>query len=315
LNASNNAYGIYLQASSGNTFVNSTVRNYSTVQNESYGVYLNFSDNNEFINNTIYELDTLVKEDYGIYLNASNYNNFSNTNIHDLKGEDDAYGIVLWSSNNNTFSSSTAVSNINATAAYGIGLLYSNNNTFSSSTTVSYVNATAAYGIGLSNSDDNEFYDCTISDLTAGGALTSYGVYMVSGSDNNIISRAKIFRGGGPIIDYGVYMDNCTLNSIVDSEIRDNGHGIWVNQSSNNTIERNMIVNNKGGKKTGVHITEGSDANEIHENCFYNNEPYQAWDDTLEEAVIIGIVTSGILRLEDPATTAYPEEVAKITRH
>jgi len=173
----------------------------------------------------------------------------------------------------------------------------------------------------VDSSDDNEFYDCTISDLTSGGAPTTYGVYMVSGSDENIISRAKIFKGEGPPIDDGVYMQGCSDDFILDSdifdclggisihdksthtisgntiygnkygiyltrtwdniitenEIRDNREGIWLINSSNNTIERNKIVNNTGWD-TGVHITEGSDGNKIHWNCFIDNVP-QAWDD------------------------------------
>ena len=40
-----------------------------------------------------------------------------------------------------------------------------------------------------------------------------------------------------------------------------------------------MIVNNTVWG-TGVHITDGSNNNEIHENCFYDNDP-QAWDDVI----------------------------------
>jgi len=95
-------------------------------------------------------------------------------------------------------------------------------------------------------------------------------------SDNNTISRAKIFKGAGPPINYGVYMENCTWNTINESEIRDNGEGIRLINSDNNTIERNMIKRN--GLDTGVNVTDGSDGNEIHWNCFIDNEP-QAWDD------------------------------------
>ena len=76
----------------------------------------------------------------------------------------------------------------------------------------------------------------------------------------------------------GVYLYNATWETITENEIKDNEHGIWVEASNNNIIERNMIVNNKGGGMTGVHVDSDSDENEIHVNCFFDNEPYQAVD-------------------------------------
>ena len=78
----------------------------------------------------------------------------------------------------------------------------------------------------------------------------------------------------------GNYMGICLLrysdnNTILDNEISDNGEGIRVSCSDENMIERNMIERNE--LDTGVNITEDSDDNEIHWNCFIDNEP-QAWD-------------------------------------
>lgn len=76
---------------------------------------------------------------------------------------------------------------------------------------------------------------------------------------------------------YGVHIiSNSDNNSILDGEIRDNDHGVWIGDNSdNNTIVRNMIVNNT--VHTGVHLTETANYTEIHENCFYDNVP-QAMD-------------------------------------
>jgi parallel beta-helix repeat protein len=70
-------------------------------------------------------------------------------------------------------------------------------------------------------------------------------------------------------------------NKILGNDIRDNDHGVWVDDSYNNTIVRNMIVNNtRGAWDTGVHLTDNTQDNEIHENCFYDNEPHAVDDGT-----------------------------------
>ena len=276
--------GIYMTNTSDCNISDNFVTNISAIDSIwAFGIRLYSSNNNTFSSSTTV---SYINASYanGIWLKSSNNNSFSSSTtvsyINATTGP--AIGIYLWYSNNNSFGPSTTVSYVDATgpatgSADGIWLESSNNNSFNSSTTVSYINTTnRACGIRLwKSSEDNEFYDCTISDLT-GGVGTSYGVCMLESSDNNTVSRAKIFRGAGPRIDYGVYMENCTWNSILDSEIRNNSHGVWVNQSDSNTIERNMIVNNTV-TGTGVHLTAGSAYNEIHENCFYDNVP-QAWD-------------------------------------
>jgi len=106
------------------------------------------------------------------------------------------------------------------------------------------------------------------------GTVDAYYAGITSeSSSNNLISKNKVSDNS-----YGVYLSHAQWETITENEITDNGHGIQVEQSDNNTIERNMIVDNKGGGKTGVHVNSGSDENEIHGNCFFDNEPYQAWD-------------------------------------
>jgi len=187
---------------------------------------------------------------YGIAVTISDDTAFRTTAVSFITAASDAYGISLQGSDDAEFSSNTTVSCVNATdLAYGIYLLASDDNAFNCSTTVSYANATnEAYGIFLSGSGDNEFYNCTISNLTAGNE--TYGVYVADASTNNTIS---------------------------DGAIRDNNHGIRVENSDSNTVRRNMIVNNTGGA-TGVNVTDGSDGNKMEGNCFIENMP-QAWDD------------------------------------
>jgi len=107
-----------------------------------------------------------------------------------------------------------------------------------------------------------------------GTVISRYAGITSDYSSNNLISKNKVSDNY-----YGVYLSYAQWETITENEIKDNSHGIQVEHSDNNTIERNMIVDNKGGGKTGVHVDSGSDENEIHGNCFFDNEPYQAWDD------------------------------------
>jgi len=77
----------------------------------------------------------------------------------------------------------------------------------------------------------------------------------------------------------GIFLRDEWENEIADNTIEDNGEGIGVFGSYNNSIEGNTIRNNTGSKRTGVYVDEYSDENQIHGNCFFYNEPYQAWDD------------------------------------
>ena len=227
-------------------------------------------------------------EAYGIYLAASSNNNtFSaSTAVSNISTTNFAYGIRLSSSsNNNTISANTTVSNISARYSYGIDLSSSCNNRFSASTTVSTISATDyAYGIYLYSANNNRFADFTITGITSGGGSTSYGISLWGrihkSCSGNVFSGGSIYSNGDPRIDYAVWLDTCTHNTINASTIVENGHGFWLNQSDYNTIERNMIVNNTALYVSGVYLTAGSDNNELHENCFYDNGlEYQAWDD------------------------------------
>jgi len=186
---------------------------------------------------------------HGICLISSRHTTFNEgTDVAHVSGNR-TYGINVTSSDDILFGT-TAVSFITAASdAYGISLQDSDSAAFSSNHSISYLNATdRALGIFLSGSDDNAFYNCTISNLTAGNE--TYGVYVADASTNNTIS---------------------------DGEIRDNNHGIRVENSDNNRIQKNMIVNNTGGA-TGVNVTDGSDGNTMEGNCFIDNIP-QARDD------------------------------------
>jgi len=75
---------------------------------------------------------------------------------------------------------------------------------------------------------------------------------------------------------YGIYLDDTDNATVSNNDVRDGQDGIYLEAACNNTIIKNMIVNNTGGF-TGLHADTGSHINEIHENCFIDNVP-QAHD-------------------------------------
>jgi parallel beta-helix repeat protein len=312
LNATIQAIGIYLRESNNNSFSSSTdVSNITSTDLYASGIWLyQNSKDNSFSDTTVANI-TAQDVAYGIWLYQNNKDNsFSNTTVANLSCQD-AYGVFIGQSDNNSFNN-TAVSSLNATIqAMGICLSYSDDNSFSSSTSVSNMIAYQAVGIyltGVSNnsfsttsvsnvtgniiasgielfysSNDNRFTDFTITGITLGSGTTSYGIYLNGGigiCSNNAFSGGHIYSTGDPRIDYAVWLENCTHTTINESEILDNGHGFWLEKSDNNTIERNMIMNNTGLAISGAYLTTDSDNNELHWNCFIDNGiEFQAWDD------------------------------------
>ena len=107
------------------------------------------------------------------------------------------------------------------------------------------------------------------SKINIGRAFIQYNTIEGCG-EAGIDMYMDIYEASGATVDIG--------NAIIsDNNISNNGHGIDLDCFCNCTIIRNMIRNNTEGE-TGVHLTVSSNDNEIHDNCFYDNDP-QARDD------------------------------------
>jgi parallel beta-helix repeat protein len=127
-----------------------------------------------------------------------------------------------------------------------------------------------AYGIHMANSSyftinnargvpENEF-DC------------EYGILVDNCQEGTI--RHCAFTDGWEYGFYFYYSSYCTISR---NEICNNKDGIYLDCSSDNTITWNKIENNTDGF-TGAHLDTDSNGNEIHKNCFIDNDP-QALDD------------------------------------
>jgi parallel beta-helix repeat protein len=282
---------VFLNQSDNNAFNDTTVSSLNA-SDEACGIDLHGSDNNTFSSSTTVTAITAVREAYGIAFEGGSTNTFNgSTTVTTINASGMASGIAFGLSDSNTFTGSTTITNVTANSSWASGILLvagALSNKISGGTTIRYVrsNTGSAYGIWLLDvgglpPENNEFYNCDISDISSGAPTTSAGI-RISGDSripegNNLFDGGKISKGDGPPIDYGVSIATSNGNTVVGFEISDNGHGVWLSNADNTTIERNIIKNNVM-VDTGVHVTAGSEHNEIHENCFYDNV-LQAYDD------------------------------------
>jgi uncharacterized repeat protein (TIGR01451 family) len=150
----NDAYGIWLEDSSDNSFETSNVYNLSA-DRYAYGIYLYSSSDNSFVTSTVYNLDA-NHDAYGIQLYSSSANLFDTNTVYNLDANSNAYGIYLSSSSDNSFSTGS-ISDINAPTWWDF---YSDKNSHGNSaeditissfpTTISF---TYEYGIELKSVD------------------------------------------------------------------------------------------------------------------------------------------------------------------
>jgi len=243
--------GIRIQA-------NNTLVENMTVINSSIGIFVyNVSfmiQNVTLNNNTIY--DCIHSPGNGIEFWDVNNSVINGSYIYN-----NSKGIYLFSSNNNTIDTNNVYNNTED----GIYLEFDSNYNTITNNNVSENNN----GIALSTVASNNYNDIINNTVNSN---KKYGIYLKNGESYNNITDNTVSEN-----EIGICLEDAHYNLIKDNNITDNEHGILINQSSSNTLERNMIMNNTEWD-TGVHITEGSDYNEIHENCFYDNEP-QAYDD------------------------------------
>jgi nitrous oxidase accessory protein NosD len=141
-------------------------------------------------------------------------------------------------------------------------------------TVIDNVTAVNGHACGMTMQAGNAtFNDTSIRDVY--GYNSASGIEMsVAGNANfdpTVIDNVTAVNGDA----HGIWM--YVINAVISNgEIKNSGHGIWVEYSENTTITGIMIINNTE-MDTGVHLTADTNNTEIHGNCFYDNEP-QAWD-------------------------------------
>jgi parallel beta-helix repeat protein len=313
--AGNMACGIVLLDSDFNSFSDRTKVSYVMAENgEALGILLVYSFENTFSDRTeVLHIDACggIKaplESANLFVTETvtpeNFEQYLDGNI--------ACGIKLALSGNNTFNDRTDITYINATElACGIVLfILANDNEFYQCTISDLVSGSddTTFGVFMLLSGDNLMSQAKI--FQGGGPPLDFGMFLFWCSYNSIedsdISDCYGYVGSYPSAGIvitaegasaespcyntilrnrihnnfiGIFLKDEWENEIAGNTIEDNGEGIGVFGSYNNIIEGNMIRNNTGGRRTGVYVDENSDENQIHGNCFFYNEPYQAKDD------------------------------------
>ncbi|MFA5930501.1 MAG: NosD domain-containing protein, partial [Candidatus Micrarchaeia archaeon] len=265
--AGNSGPGIFIEASSNNTIINSTgitSGNYTDSVTQAGGIYLDASHNNTIINSTGI---TRGWYGHGVVILGSNRNIV--TNVAGIASPAGYTGIAVYGGANNTFTNVTG----NASSGIGISLdvysgpgIYSTNNTFINSTGTS----SDGYGIYLSLSSNNRFTNC-VGFATGTNVSLSVGIMLGTGAEGNAFANFSAscnrysglylyggnnntFTGGqirgiyGPY-EYGalfLYGASTSSNTIANSTINgmaDNYPVHLLSAGSGNYLVNNTILN------------------------------------------------------------------------
>ena len=239
-----NTSGIQVQ----NNCNNNTILENNATNNQWYGifVYIN-SDSNTISENTIYNCDrrgialltnsndntvsgnTANDGRYGIWLNDGCNNNTISGNI---ANDNYDYGIYLDDGcDNNTISGNTA----NDNGSYGIYFNYGcNNNNITGNTEGNNLTTNQKFFLYFFVCDNN-----TISGNTANDN-DIYGIYLYNSYDNTISGNTA-----NDNIDAGISLLVSDDNNIKNNTINRNSLGILLDQSNNNTVSENTLIDNE----------------------------------------------------------------------
>ena len=225
------------------------------------GIYLNNANHcNISGNNASYH-------DHGIYLKYSSdntlHNNTANSN-NDFNGD----GIYLWSSCNNMLTGNTANSN----DYYGICLYYSCNNTLTGNT----ANSNSDGGISVVGIGKNDYNNSIDTTNTVNGKPVYYffnknGI-MLDGLDAGHLTLAYCsdctIKNSNVSDSDGIYLTQSSNNTLQTNNASSNIYGIRLYRSCNNTLENNTASNNN----YGIHLYSSSNNTLTGNTANSNNE-------------------------------------------
>jgi parallel beta-helix repeat protein len=233
--SNNNDRGIVLRESNCNTISNNTVS-----KNSNMGISL-FS----YSNNNIISGNTASSNNHGIHLDFSSINEI-NENI--FVDNNDVGIYLIFSSHNNIITSNTVSNN----GGVGIRTLQSNFITISENTVLN----NRAHGILLRSSTNCIISDNTASSNNYAGILLddTYGILVTDniGSSNNWsgIYPWETYSStiSGNILENNIW-EGITVwyssdNIIFENTISNNGYGFWMEESNNNDIFHNNVIDN-----------------------------------------------------------------------
>jgi parallel beta-helix repeat protein len=222
------ANGIYLQELATKTTVDkNSILMYTYAQfniDKNHGIYLINAHNNTITNNRV---DTKGIYDYhlGIYLSTYSSNNLIENNTVITGGRNYNYGIVT----NGMYSYSPC-----------------NNNTIKNNTIL--VNGTAGINYGIYEYQYNNKNDILGNRITTNCTYSCEGIRFYTSGSNAMIANNTIIASGSPgaTSNYGIYMYSGSNNNVMaDNNITTTGpfsHGIQLIGSTNETLHNNNIT-------------------------------------------------------------------------
>lgn len=240
---SNSAYnnsinGFYNSNLSSATFSHNTIFN-----NTADGILMVSSARNTLTNNTIYN-----NLGDGFSLNTAANNTFINNTVY--RNNDGFY--VSGSSVNNTFTNSTVHNHTN----YGFSFVNSNTNVLS----VNFIYANNR-GINVDSSHNNSVFANIVYNNT------NIQIYIFNSTYTNLSFNIISANGttDGLSISTAAHYNTLRSNTVTYTN-----NGIYISQSSNNTIDRNTLASHD----YGIWVTTNSHNNTISANSIYNNSLY-----------------------------------------
>jgi parallel beta-helix repeat protein len=172
-----------------------------------------------------------------------------NTVIHE------GHGIGLTSSSNCIIANNTVLSN----SAYGIALFQACNNVIKGNR----CDRNRDYQIILGTSSCNN----TITENTLSGSVYGHGIYIITRSNNNVVTKNVIFANSNA----GINLLYAHYNLISDNTLKSNIVGLWIGSilsaSNGNIIANNTVTSNQ---RRGIEVS--GDDNEIINNTVVGNE-------------------------------------------
>ncbi|MBN1385645.1 right-handed parallel beta-helix repeat-containing protein [Candidatus Woesearchaeota archaeon] len=227
-----NFYGIYMEYSTDNDFLDS-----STYNNYQYNLYAAYSDHN-MIHGSASWYPSRTKTSYYIY--RSRNNTIAGTSIYNSSS-----AIYLSHSNDTIIEENDIYQN-----TYGINLQYSNNNVVLNNN----ITRQFSYGQYLSSSSGNHIvnnsiysnlYPIYLTSVSSNNNISynnvtrnSYGMY--TNSPDNIFSHNYIFNNS----NYGIEVYGTGYNHIMGNNISMNPMGIYLYYAKDNSVNDNTIYDN-----------------------------------------------------------------------
>jgi parallel beta-helix repeat protein len=198
----------------------------------------------------------------GIWLEGSAFCVITNNTVFNNRGKGgpnrivhEGHGIGLTSSSNCIIANNTVLSN----SAYGIALFQACNNVISGNR----CDQNRDYQIILGTDSCNN----TITENTLSGSVYGHGIYIISQSNNNAVTKNVIFNN----TNAGINLLSAHYNLISDNILKSNRMGLWIGSilsaSNGNIIANNTVTSNQ---RRGIEVS--GDENEIINNTVTGNE-------------------------------------------